>query len=102
MSLPKMLGPFPHNGITTQDTTHPLVNLAICLEIIIIILAGQRHVGGLLHLGLVLLEQSLVDNSSRGSKSRGSNELLRGQDQPFDSYQGKTTKNHEKKMKDSA
>lgn len=40
-----------------------------------IILIGQGHLGGILHLLLVLLENSLVNLDLRRSQSRGSNEL---------------------------
>ena len=53
--------------------------LSIRLEIIIVLLIGKRHLGGLVHLGAVLLHELLVDNGSRRSKGGGSDELLETQ-----------------------
>lgn len=41
-----------------------------------IVLVGEGHVGGLLHLLLVLLENSLVDLDLWGSEGGGSDEVL--------------------------
>jgi hypothetical protein len=43
---------------------------------IIIILLGKGLVGGLLHLGLVLGKENLIDGNLGGSQGRGGNELL--------------------------
>lgn len=41
-----------------------------------IVLVGQRHLLGDLHLLCVLIKKGLVDGSSRGSESGRSNEVL--------------------------
>jgi hypothetical protein len=48
-----------------------------CLQVGVI-LVGKGHLGGLLHLLLVVLHGGLVDLDLRGSESRGGNELLEG------------------------
>lgn len=50
--------------------------LSIRLEIIVILLVGKRHLGGLVHLGSVLLHKLLIDNGGGGSEGGSSNELL--------------------------
>lgn len=50
--------------------------LSIRLEIIIVLLVGERHLSGLVHLGGVLLHKLLIDNGGGGSKGGSSNELL--------------------------
>lgn len=41
-----------------------------------IVLIWKRHLGGILHLLLVLSEKSLVNNSGRWGESRGGNKFL--------------------------
>lgn len=42
-----------------------------------VLLVGQGHLGSILHLLLVLLEDGLVDLDFRGSQSGGGDEFLR-------------------------
>lgn len=46
------------------------------LQVVVLVLAGQRHGRGLLHLLGVLGKERLVDLGSGGCKSGGSNEFL--------------------------
>jgi hypothetical protein len=48
----------------------------VSLQVIIVVLTGQRHVAGLLHLLAVLLEEFLVNLSGGRSKSGSSDEFL--------------------------
>jgi hypothetical protein len=51
----------------------PLSNRNLQIRIFLI---GQRHLGGVLHLLLVLLKNGLVDLDLRGSKGGSSDEFL--------------------------
>lgn len=46
------------------------------LEVVIVLVVGQRHAGSGVHLLPVLLEQSLVNLGGGGSQSGGSDEFL--------------------------